>query len=345
MSILNRNHKIKGSGLLLNEDGSLKEAGWAKKLVFDYDPKMVREPMRLKEWDYYHIIDSEGKYAITFTFADNRYMGLVDCVVFDFEEGKKYPFYEVKVFPMGKLNLPKTSETGNISYTSKSCDYHIDRDEKGRHFYCKYYKKKTRAELEVDIYLEQPPMDTMVIATPWKEKNSAFYYNQKITSMPASGYFKLDGKIYTFDPSKDFGILDWGRGSWTYDNTWYWGIGSGIVNGKVFGYNIGYGFGDTKNASENMIFYDGTCHKLDLVDFGIPTSNPMNKWYMTSNDGRWKMEFEPFFNDKCDLAAPFLSQHADKLFGRLRGTAVLDDGTVLKIKNMVGFHEKVHNKW
>ncbi len=345
MSIINKNHMIKNVGLLLNEDGSLKEPGWAKKLVFNYDPQMVKEPMRLKEWDYYLIIDSDGKYAVSFTFADNRYMGLVNCAVFDFEQNQKYPYTELKVFPMGKLNLPTTSEIGNIEYSSKFCDYHIDREENGRHFYCKYFAKKNRPELEADIYLTQPPMDTMVIATPWKEKRSAFYYNQKITGMPASGYVKVNGKTYTFDSSKDFGILDWGRGTWTYDNTWYWGIGSGIVNGKVFGYNIGYGFGDTKQASENMIFYDGQCHKLDLVDFGIPTGNPMNKWYMTSNDGRWNMEFTPFYNDRCDLSIPFLSQHADKLFGRLSGTAILDDGTVLEIKEMVGFHEKVHNKW
>ncbi len=343
--MLNRNHKIKVKGLLLNEDGSLREAGWANRLILDYDPQMVKEPLRLKEWDYYLIMDSEGRFAISFTFADNRYMGLVNCAVFDFEEQKKYPYVEMKIFPMGKLNLPTTSEKGNIEYKSKLCDYHIDRDEKGRHFYCKYEATKVREELEVDIYLEQPPMDTMVIATPWEEKKSAFYYNQKIPCMPASGYVRMGSKTYTFDSSKDFGILDWGRGSWTYDNTWYWGIGSGIVNGKPFGYNIGYGFGNTKNASENMIFYDGKCHKLDLIDFGIPTGNVMNKWYMTSNDDRWKMEFTPFYNDKTDLKLPIVSQSADKLFGFLNGTAVLDDGTVLKIENLVGFHEKVHNRW
>ncbi len=136
MSILNKNHRINVKGLLLNEDGSLREAGWATKLILDYDPKMVKEPFRLKEWDYYHIIDSDGKFAFSITFADNRYMGLVNCALFDFEEGKKYPYVEVKAFPMGKLNLPTSSEVGNIEYKSKTVDYHIDRDEKGRHFYC-----------------------------------------------------------------------------------------------------------------------------------------------------------------------------------------------------------------
>jgi hypothetical protein len=54
-------------------------------------------------------------------------------------------------------------------------------------------------------------MESMVIATPWDKKH-AFYYNQKINTMRASGYMKFDDKIYTFDPRTDFGTLDWGRG-------------------------------------------------------------------------------------------------------------------------------------
>ena len=69
----------------------------------------------------------------------------------------------------------------------------------------------------------------MVIATPWKEKKTAFYYNQKINCMPAKGKMEYDGKIYRFDPSTDFGTLDWGRGVWTYDNRWYWGSGNQLI--------------------------------------------------------------------------------------------------------------------
>ena len=68
------------------------------------------------------------------------------------------------------------------------------------------------------------------------------------------------------DAATDFGTLDWGRGVWTHDNTWYWGSGNGYVNGKPFGFNIGYGFGNTSAASENALFYDGKIHKLEIRD-------------------------------------------------------------------------------
>ena len=72
--------------------------------------------------------------------------------------------------------------------------------------------------------------------------------------MRASGKVMYDGKVYELSPETDFGGLDWGRGVWTYDNIWYWGSGSGEVDGHRFGFNIGYGFGDTSAASENVIF-------------------------------------------------------------------------------------------
>ncbi len=345
MTEKNLNHKLTGSGALLNEKGALREAGWANSLVYDYSRSMVKaNKSRLKEWDYYHVINSEGKYAVSFTFADNGYMGLIDCSVFDFETKEKFSATEVPVMPMGKLGLPPTSEKGDISFKNKSCDFHIDRSEAGRHFYCDFKRTFNHTEIVADIYLEQPPMDTMVIATPWKENKKAFYYNQKITCMRAKGSVTVKGRTYTFDDSKDYGILDWGRGVWTYDNTWYWGVGSGTVNGKPFGYNIGYGFGDTTAASENMLFYDGKCHKLDLVDFCIP-ENVMDTWNMTSSDNRFNMQFTPFFNDRTDISVGIMSQHADKLFGMLNGVAILDDGTELKIENMPVFHERVHNKW
>jgi len=271
-------------------------------------------------------------------------MGLIDCSVFDFITKEKFSATEIPIMPMGKLNLPATSEKGDISFKNKSCEFHIDRTEKGRHFYCDFKRTFNHTEIIADIYLEQPPMDTMVIATPWKKNKKAFYYNQKITCMKAKGSVTVKGRTYTFHDSKDYGILDWGRGVWTYDNTWFWGIGSGTVNGKPFGYNIGYGFGDTSAASENMLFYDGRCHKLDLVDFCIP-ENVMDTWNMTSSDNRFRMQFNPFFNDRTDISVGVMSQHADKLFGMLNGIAVLDDGKELKIENLPVFHERVHNKW
>ena len=94
-------------------------------------------------------------------------------------------------------------------------------------------------------------------------------YIEKINNLKARGSFTFGAIKHTFDKNA-MGVLDWGRGVWTYKNTWYWGAGTGVVDGKEIGFNIGYGFGDTSAASENMVFYDGKAHKLEEVSFNIP---------------------------------------------------------------------------
>ena len=221
-----------------------------------------------------------------------------------------------------------------------------------------------------EIRLENPVQDSMVIATPYKEDPLAFYYNQKIIAMPATGWVEYGGKRYELPEGASFGLLDWGRGVWTYKNTWYWGAAQGMVNGHRFGWNIGYGFGDTSAASENMLFYDGKAHKLSQVKFNIPSRNRqytthgscctsggttvetldqvddyLSPWTFTSDDGRFEMLFMPIMDraSKTDVKLICSDQH--QVFGKFSGTATLDDGTVIEVQDFLGFAEKVYNKW
>lgn len=163
--------------------------------------------------------------------------------------------------------------------------------------------------------------------------------------MNAHGYADFDGIKYYFDPAVDFGTLDWGRGVWTYDNLWYWGNGNTVINGKPFGFNVGYGFGDTSAASENLLIYDGVAHKLDDVTFHIPSDSFMKPWKITSSDHRFDMDFIPILDRCAKTSALIIVTDQHQVFGYLSGKATLDNGSVLEIKNMLCFFEKVHNKY
>lgn len=337
--------KITKCAPLLNEQGHLTCPGWATDLVYAYDPKAVRaNPIRIKEWDYYIILSDSGEYALSLCIADNRYMGLVNAAFLDIHNGKKFDFLVPLLFPMGKLHLPTDSSKGDVIFKNRFCDFRYILTDGGRHLMCDYQLPFGK-NFNCDIFLHQPKMDTMVIATPWKEDPKAFYYNQKINCMRAEGYCVFNGQRYTFSPETDFGTLDWGRGVWTYDNTWNWGSGNAVVNGKPFGFNIGYGFGDTSAASENMLFYDGVGHKLDDVTFHIPKTGYTDPWKISSSDGRFEMDFVPIIDRaaKIDVKAIVTDQH--QVFGKMSGKAVLDDGTVLDIHDLVCFCERVHNKY
>ncbi|MBR2753502.1 MAG: DUF2804 domain-containing protein [Lachnospiraceae bacterium] len=339
-----RNHEVTNEQLLLDDQGELREPGWSKSLVQQYRRSMIKAPkFRIKEWDYYLV--TSDRFAAAFTISDDGYIGLqsVSLLVFG-EKPWEHTETVLNAFPMGKLKLPEDSSTGETKYADKRLQMSFIPKDGTRHITCHFENFMDGKPLDADIVLEQPPMDTMVIATPWPKKH-AFYYNQKINCMRASGAVSFDGETYQFNPATDFGTLDWGRGVWTYDNTWFWGSGNADVDGNAFGWNIGYGFGDTGAASENILFWNGTAHKLDDVTFNIPESGYMDTWTFTSSDGRFEMTFEPVLDRAACLDYKVIVSDQHQVFGRMSGKAVLDDGTEVNIKDVMCFAEKVHNKY
>lgn len=339
-----RNHEITKKQRLLKEDGSIRECGWSRQQLQEYARTDIKAPrMRIKEWDYYLVL-GQG-YGVAFTLSDDGYIGLQSVSLLDFNKNWEHTETILNCFPMGKYHLPSNSSEGDTVYKDKRLDmtFHVEAGK--RTIDCIFKNFYEQKDFTCHIELSQPPMDSMVIATPWKEKKTAFYYNQKINCMRAKGYAEYNGARYEFNPKTDFGTLDWGRGVWTYDNTWYWGSGNCDLNGHSFGFNIGYGFGDTSAATENILFYDGKAHKLEEVVFHIPEDSYVKPWKFTSSDGRFEMDFHPIMDRAARMNVLVIETDQHQVFGRMSGRAVLDDGTVLEIKDCLCFAEKVHNKY
>ncbi len=350
-------HEITKRQKLLDQNGHIMEPGFARHLIWNYDRKDIHAPKwRIKEWDYYLIQNKD--YAVAFTISDLAYLGMISVSFINLKEGWEKTNTVLDALPLGKYKLGKDSNQGNVTFKNKQVrlSYKIEpaKDNKPmkRYIVCQYPNFLNEQDFEAKICLEQPEMETMCIATPWKEEPTAFYYNQKIACMPATGYAKLGNNKVEFKPSKDTGILDWGRGVWTYDNTWFWGIGSGFIDGVPFGFNLGYGFSDRSFASENVIYYNNKVHKLENVDFGIPKGGSnsfdydyMKPWYITSSDKRFEAVFIPVLNRQSLTDAKVIISDQNQVFGTLTGSAVLDDNTVIQMKDFPCALEKVRNKY
>ena len=339
--------EIKNRGKLLDQFGNLRECGYAKSLILDYDRNDIKaNKLRIKEWDYYLIYNE--KYALAFTIADNSYMGLISASWIDFTQPMEITKSIMTILPKGKTGLPESSAIGDCFLKNNKVSFEFLNNGQRRLIKVTYKKFNKNEDLSAEIELVDEPQDSMVIATPFK-KDKHFYYNQKIVGMKASGWAKLGDKEIKFNDNA-LGILDWGRGVWTYKNTWYWGAGCGMVKGHLVGFNIGYGFGDTSSASENMIFYDGVAHKIQDVQFNIPKDKNGNElytepWTFTSSDGRFEMDFVPIIDRKSYTSAVVISSDQHQVFGRFTGTILLDNGKKIQLNDFIGFAEKVVNKW
>jgi len=338
-----------GSGDLLDRRGRLAEAGWARKEARRYDRAAIAaSPLRIKEWDYYCVL--AGDYGLSAVVADNGYMGFLSVVWLDFRTPSVTVESVITPFPLGRMRMPGSADAGDIVQDHPKLKLAFRHTPGGRRLTidCPGFAKGKGLSGVID--LAQPPMDRMMIATPWRDAPKAFYYNQKINCMAASGEVVLGGETYAFQPDRAFAVLDWGRGVWTYRNTWYWGSASGLVEGKPFGFNIGYGFGDTSAASENMVFHEGVAHKLDQVTFHLPPASAAGTydaapWRFSSNDGRLEMTFEPIMDRAETTDLKVIRSITHQVFGRFSGTAILDDGRKVAFKDLLGFAEKVENAW
>lgn len=336
-------------GKLLDEKGELVQAGYATSLVKRYDRREIgAKKLKIKEWDYYLVYNDD--YAVALTVADNSYMGMLSASVINLKERKEKTSSIIELFTKGTYNMPSSSVKGDVLVKNKQAAFSFTHNKKDRVLKCKYDKFDGEKGLEVDLVLSDEPSDSMVISIPFKENKKAFYYNQKIVGFRAKGVVKYGDEVIEFNESNTVGILDWGRGVWTYKNTWIWSSASGYVSGHKFGFNLGCGFGDTTSATENMLFYDGYSNKLEEVKFELPTDNKgridyNGNWKIYSEDGRLDLMFTPILNRHSDTNLLVLRSNQNQVFGTFNGTATLDDGTILKIDSLTGFAERVFNKW
>lgn len=337
---------IMGPGELLDAGGRLAAPGYATGEARRYRRAAVKaHPLRTKEWDYYAVLTPE--FGLCLTVADNDYLGVLAVHWLDFRTPEALQGGVMLPFPMGRMGLPESADAGDVVQTHERLSMAFRHEPGGRRLTVDFPGFAGGRGLKGDIFLAQPEMDRMVIATPFPNAPRAFYYNQKINCMPASGEVTVGGETHRFEPASAFGILDWGRGVWTYDNTWYWGSASGLHDGRPFGFNIGHGFGDTSAASENMVFLDGRAHKLDQVTFHLPEGTfDGAPWRFTSNDGRFEMTFEPII-DRASASDVFglVRSIQHQTFGRYSGHVILDDGTRLEVRDLLGFAEQVANRW
>jgi hypothetical protein len=358
-------HEMTVPGPLLDGKGVLAEAGWARRPVKAYDRAAIRAGgMRIKEWDYYCAIG--GRFGVALTIADNGYMGMASASILDLEAAAEITVSAIVPATFGSLGAPASSDVGNFSFSRNGVSLRFIREPGCRIVEVDWPAFRSPAKdgrakpsgttvrespldgqtgLSGRVVFDQPEMDTMMIATPFPGRKKAFYYNQKINCMPATGRINFGSLAISFDPATAAGVLDWGRGVWTYANTWYWASASSRLEGVPFGFNLGYGFGDTSAASENVVFYRGKAHKLDAVKFDIPEFSFLGPWKIADNEGRLSMTFSPILDRASDSNILIIRSDQHQVFGRYSGKAVLDSGETLEFAGVPGFAEKVRNRW
>lgn len=82
-----------------------------------------------------------------------------------------------------------------------------------------------------------------------------------------------------------------------------------------------------------------------IIPFKDAKEDFMADWTFTSNDDRFEMNFKPIIDRAACTNALLIKSDQHQVFGKFNGRAILDDGTVIEVKDLLGFAEKVANRW
>lgn len=329
------NHEVKKKTKLLRSNGSLREKGYAKKMNFIYNREDINcSPIQLKEWNFYQF--HYGRYEIQFTIGHVSYMGQMAVTLIDLLTGEKWGYSTMKPLFTPKLDL-NPEQPSFCEYKNK--DAHLTFKVTNKKRILSFNAKNgdfAHLVIENDINNEK-----MVIATPFKKPNQ-FYLNYKENYYKANGSVRFGNKQVELTDAT--GLLDWGRGVWPYSHEWYWGNLTSHIDGVPFGFNIGWGFGDTRHASENMYFYNKKAYKFGKIVGEWDDNDFMAVKHFHDKENKIQFTFTPLWNNHTENKYVVVDTHCDQVYGYFSGTIETEEGTK-EFKDVMAFIEHAVNRW
>ena len=332
-------YEITASTPLLLSDGSLGAKGYARKMHIQYNREKAKGfPLKLKEWNFYQI--QCGSHVLQLTLGHVSYICSVNAALMDISTGEKWELGTMKPMYIPKLDLNPEKES-MVSFEDKDVSLSFQVTKEKRILKVSGCSQKYR-KVDIEIQLDNhPENEKMVISTPFA-KREQFYLNYKENYYCGTGYVCYDDKKVSFDGCT--GLLDWGRGIWPYKHEWFWGNLTSQLDGVPFGFNIGWGFGDLKMATENMVFYNKKAYKLGTLKVIRDENDYMQPWTLTDEENGFLLSFQPLWDNYTENKMVVVDTHCNQVFGKCSGHFRTESGE-LEFHDILAFIEHAVNRW
>ncbi len=346
-------HEVINQIDLLDNKGCIIEEGWARHPVWKYNRKKIKaSKLAIKEWDYYAILNPVKEYAIALTFSDLGFASLYALSFIDYRKKASAQSDAIKLLTLHKTGLQSSSLEDSYLTISKEDRFTfsvVTKENKiaivisAPHLILPDGTKG----LYLDALLARPDeKESINIATSWKENRKAFYLNEKVVGIEfLKGKVRRGDKIDDLPSEQAIAILDWGRGRWTRENTWYWASGAGYnERGDLIGLNLGYGFTDRTPASENALFINDKLYKIGKLEF-FTSEDLSDEWRIKDEEGSIDLTFTPVAPRLSKTDLKLIVSDQKQYFGYFNGKIHTEEGFDVEITHLQGFAEQVFNKW
>lgn len=183
--------------------------------------------------------------------------------------------------------------------------------------------------------------DALGVVVPWSDR--LFQYTLKDVARPVSGTITVDGHTYPVGEGS-WAVLDRGRGRWPYRMTWNWAAGSGIVDERRIGLQLGGKWTDGTGSTENAVFVDGVQHYIDeeLV-WQYDLDNASAPWRIVGEHADvtltpWHLRIER-------TNALVVASTIHQALGTWNGWMLDSSGTRVSVDGLTGWAEQAQNRW
>ncbi|MBK9739564.1 MAG: DUF2804 domain-containing protein [Actinobacteria bacterium] len=304
--------------------------GWAR-------GPMVRANLRgrgrSKRWEYWAVMSPASVLAVT--VSDLDYATLHAVYYRDADGGE---IAEHALTPFGRVALPESCGAGPVHVRTRDLSIHLKPTTSGMHLRVKGLR------VEADVRVHRPGgHEALAVVVPWSRR--LFQHTVKENTLPATGQITVDGA--TTDLTGAWATLDHGRGRWPYAITWNWGSGSGLVDGRVVGVQVGGRWTDGTGSTENALCVDGTVHYIgeDLA-WGYDRDEWLAPWTVRSPESdRVDLVFHPEHVRADQTSLLLVANTTHQAFGTWTGTMTDDSGRQVRVDGVRGWAEEVVNRW
>lgn len=314
-------------------------AGYSIGSAAVFDPKAVKAPpFRFKAWDFYQIYN--GRLCAQLTIGHVSYMGQIALALFNAKSGERIAEKSLMLpLALGFPRMPAdASEDAEMSYRGHGVSASFATAGRVRKLSMDF------GDVSAEFTLTVPDAPCSVaVMTPFPASPHAFYYNHKWNCLAAGGHVTVSGTNYAFEAPEAMGLLDWGRGVLPFRHSWLWSSGSGMRNGKPFGFNLG-AFGDNTHGSENVVYANGGVEKLGLVTIAHD-ADWMRPWRMRDDAGKLDLVLTPQYDHDSATKLLFVDNRCHQVFGRVSGTLRMSGGETLAFDRLPAFAEHAVNRW
>ena len=290
---------------------------------------------RTKRWEYWAVMTPDHVVGLTVSSLD--YAALHQVWVLDRATGAEVD--RVAVVPFAaRTTLPDSlTDPTPARADAKHLSIRIDRSGDTR-----LRARTDRVELDI---LVTDAGEALGVVVPWSDLQ--FQYTVKQVALAATGWLRIDGTEHRLPAGAAWAVLDHGRGRWPYSMTWNWGAGSGLVDGRVIGVQVGGKWTDGTGSTENALFLDGRLHKNsdDLV-WEYDRADWLAPWRVhDAARARVDLTFTPFHDRVSATDLLVISGHTHQCFGTWSGWMTDDAGDRVRVDGVEGWAEEARNRW